>query len=137
MKSSKVENSQLVPLFSTPIKAGFPSPAEEYIDSFLDLNKYVIDNPPATFFLKVAGDSMSGAGIFEGDILVVDKSIQPKDNDIIVSLLEGEFNVKRYARKGNTVILSSENKLYKPRVITPETEFEVWGVVTFVVSKKR
>ncbi|NGX52169.1 MAG: LexA repressor [Candidatus Anoxychlamydiales bacterium] len=129
------ESSLKIPLFLTPIQAGFPSPADDYLENSLDLNELLIKNPPASFFVKVKGDSMIGAQISEGDILVVDRSIEPVDKKIIIANFLGEFNVKRLRIINKEVFLYSENPKYKPMKITKEMDFEVFGVVTYVIHK--
>ncbi len=122
-----------LPLYLSRIKAGFPSPAEDYLDRKLDLNEFLIKHPAATFFVKVKGDSMTGAGIHSGDILIVDRSIEAKDGKIVVAILNGEFTVKRFQQQKNKISLVAENQQYKPIDITPGTDFEVWGVVVHVI----
>jgi DNA polymerase V len=119
-----------VPLMSSKVPAGFPSPADDYLDRALDFNELLIQNPAATFAVKVAGDSMIGAGIFPEDIAVVDRSAAPKDKSIILALHDGEFTIKRYRRRGGKVWLQAENPSYADTVIDGEMSFEVWGVVT-------
>ena len=124
---------QKLPLFLERVSAGFPSPAADYEEGRLDLNQYLIKNPPATFFVRVAGDSMLGAGIHPGDLLVVDRSLEPKDKNVIIAALNGELTVKRIRIRRKKITLEAENKDYPPQQITKETEFEVWGVVTNVI----
>ncbi len=122
-----------LPLFTSTIKAGFPSPADDFVENKLDLNTYLIDHPTATFFVKVSGDSMINAGIFSGDILIVDKSLEAKDKNIIIAIINGEFTVKRFRKKGNDIYLVPENPNYKAMKIKETSNFEVWGVVTYVI----
>jgi DNA polymerase V len=124
-----------LPLFLAPVAAGFPSPADDYIDRKLDLNEHLIDHPAATFFVRVSGDSMTGAGINSGDILIVDRAIEPVHGKIVVAIVDGELTVKRLHRKGGVLRLMPESPGFKPMDIAPETDFEVWGVVTFVIHK--
>jgi DNA polymerase V len=119
-----------VPFASGPAKCGFPSPADDYLDSPLDFNELLVTNPAATFAVRLAGDSMIGAGLFPGDIAVVDRSITPTNNCIVLALLDGEFTVKRYRRTGVAVILSAENAAFAPITVTEECVLEIWGVVT-------
>jgi DNA polymerase V len=121
------------PLFLASVSAGFPSPAEDYIEGRLDLNRHLIKHPAATFFVRVAGDSMTGAGIHPGDILVVDRSIEPRDANVVIAVLDGELTVKRISRRAGRLYLSPDNSLYQPLEIIAEMEFEVWGVVTSVI----
>lgn len=129
------QNSLKVPLFLTKIPAGFPSPADDYLENRLDLNEFLIKNPPATFCVRALGDSMKGAQITEGDILIVDRSIEPKDKKIIIASFLGEFSVKRLRIINKEIYLYSENPKYAPIKITKEMDFEIFGVVTYVIHK--
>ncbi len=126
-----------VPFVEEDVNAGFPSPSENYIQGKLDLNALLIKNPPATFFIRVRGESMINAGINSGDILIVDKSIEAKNNDIIIAVVEGEFTLKRLLLRDNCIILQPENKMFTPIRIDNPDNFEVWGVVTNVIHKLR
>ena len=120
----------IAPLVSENIRAGFPSPANAYIEEKLDLNKYCVKNPPATFLVKVEGDSMINAGITKGDLLVVDRSAEPKNSDIVIAVLNGEFTLKRLViNDDKSITLYPENPKYKPIQITEGMDFEVWGKV--------
>ena len=121
------------PLFIANVPAGFPSPADDYKEEKLDLNKYLIKNPVATYFVRVSGDSMIGAGIHSGDLLVVDRSIEPRDKNVVIAHLNGELTVKRIRIRKNKITLEPENTNYPTQRISPESEFEVWGVVTNVI----
>ncbi len=121
------------PLFAVNVPAGFPSPADDYKQEKLDLNKYLISNPAATYFVRVAGDSMLGAGIHSGDLLVVDRSIEPRDKKVVIANVNGELTVKRIRIRKNKITLEPENDDYPTQNIEPETEFEIWGVVTNVI----
>lgn len=123
------------PLFGNRVPAGFPSPAEEYLDKKLDLNEHLIKNPSATFFVKVTGHSMVNAGINDGDILIVDRSIQAADQKIVIGIINGEFTVKRIRKKNGQVWLLPENDEYPPIKITEEMDFRIWGVVTYTIHK--
>ncbi len=116
-----------------PVSAGFPSPAEDYIEGSLDLNKYLIKHPAATFFVRVAGSSMIDAGIHDGDILVVDRSLKPSDRKIVIAAVNGELTVRRIRTTKDKIALISENRDYEPLQVEEETAFEVWGVVTSVI----
>lgn len=120
-------------LFLNPVTAGFPSPAADYIDKSIDLNEVLIKNKPATFLVKALGDSMTGVGIYSGDILIVDKSITPANKNVVVAILNGEFTVKRFIKEKDKVILRPENIKYKDFEINSEDDFKIWGVVTFVI----
>jgi len=121
------------PLLFTYIPAGFPSPADDYMENNLDLNEYLVKHPTATFFVKVEGDSMIEAGINSGDILVVDRAAPRNNNVIVVAILNGEFTVKRITKNNDGIYLISENKNYPPIKITKEMDLEIWGVVTYAI----
>lgn len=126
-----------LPLAGTSISAGFPSPAEEYEEVSLDLNKALIKHPAATFYARVKGTSMTDAGILDGDLLVIDKSFDPKSGDIAVCFLDGEFTVKRIEQLEDALYLMPANEKYQPIKISEESDFQVWGIVTFVIHKTR
>ena|SRR3989338_5296389 len=130
---SDIKTTHALPLFLSRIRAGFPSPADDYLDKKLDLNEYLIKHPTATFFVKVKGDSMIKAGIHSGDILVVDRSLEPKDKKIVVAVLNGDFTVKRVSKVKDKLYLVSKNDDYAPIEIKENAEFEVWGVVAHVI----
>ena len=121
------------PLFMVPVTAGFPSPAEDYIEGKLDLNKHLIKHPAATFFVRVTGDSMVDAGIHPGDILIVDRAIEPADKKVVIAIIDGELTVKRIRMLKGKVFLVPENENYKSLKIEEEMNFEIWGVVTNVI----
>ncbi len=130
-----IHNTELeLPLFES-VTAGFPSPAEDYMDTKLDLNKYCIRNPASTYFVRVEGESMRNAGIFDNDILIVDRSLSAKHNDVIVATVDGEFLVKRFCKQGKTCFLAAENIGYPPIIIDDTTDFGMWGVVTSVIHR--
>ena len=124
-----------VPLHAAGVRAGFPSPADDYVEVTLDLNHYLIDDAPATFLVRARGESMIGARIFDGDILVVDKGRTPSSGDIVVAAVEGEFTVKRLCRRGSQVILQADNPAFPDIVPTYEQELVIWGVVTGCVRR--
>lgn len=128
---------EVLPLFVNAIPAGFPSPAEGYLDDPIDLNQLLVSHPAATFFIRVQGESMRGANIHSGDVLVVDRSLEPKNRDIIVAVLNGEFTVKRLSIKGEQLFLTSENRAFSPIEVREGEDFQVWGVVTYVIHKSR
>ncbi len=109
--------------------------AEDFVDRALDLNELLIAHPAATFFVRVSGDSMIGAGIFPDDILIVDKAVMPSNNKIVIARINDELTVKCLVKEADRVILYSENDQYEPMVITPDMDFEVWGVVTCVLHR--
>jgi DNA polymerase V len=125
------------PLVAWHISCGFPSPADDYRESELDINELVIAHPEATFYVRVSGDSMEGLGICEGDVLVVDRALDARENAIIVALVNGEFMVKRLVTRGNTLTLMPENPRYNPLPITNEMEFRVCGIATYGIHRLR
>jgi DNA polymerase V len=123
-----------LPLYESRVQAGFPSPADDFSEGTLDLNEYLIKNPAATFYVRAQGNSMTGAGIYEGDILVVDRSVDVVSGKIVIAVVNGDLTVKRFHKtKDGKVSLLSENPAYKPIEVTEEMDFSVWGVVTSVV----
>jgi DNA polymerase V len=124
-----------LPLVETGISAGFPSPALDFANSTIDLNKYLIKNPSSTFYGRVRGNSLRDAGIDDNDILIIDRSLEPQDGKIAVCFIDGEFTAKRIKIKKNEIWLMPENKDYQPIRVTPENEFIIWGIVTYVIKK--
>jgi DNA polymerase V len=122
-----------LPLFDNSAAAGFPSPADDHLNQRLDLNNHLIKNPDATYFVKVHGDSMVEAGINSGDILIVDRSIEPTDNKIVIACINGELIVKRIRTIDGILYLVPENNRYRSIEVTPEMDFEIWGVVLHVI----
>ena len=122
-----------MPYFENGVSAGFPSPAEDHMHSKIDLNNLLIENPSATYYVRVNGDSMLGAGILSGDLLIVDRSIEVTNNCIVVAHLDGEFTVKRIKKIKNKIFLHAENNNYKPIEITKEIDFELFGVVAHAI----
>lgn len=124
-----------LPFYLDRIPAGFPSPADDYLETGLDLNKLLVRNPMATFMVRVSGDSMTGAGIHDGDILVVDRSEEAAHGKIVVAAVDGEMTVKRLHLKNGQCSLLPENSAYPPLRIGPDQDLRVWGVVVGVVRK--
>ena len=122
-----------MPYFENGVSAGFPSPAEEHTQSKIDLNNLLIENPSATYYVRVNGDSMLGAGIVNGDLLIVDRSIEVTNNCIVVAHVDGEFTVKRIKKIKKKTFLQAENNNYKPIEITKEMDFELFGVVAHAI----
>lgn len=118
-----------LPLYGSVVKAGFPSPADDYIESYLDLNRHLIQHPASTFFVRASGDSMINAGILDGDLLIVDRSIEPVHGKIVIAAINGELTVKRFYQKDGLTQLCPENNNYVPIMITDSMEFFIWGVV--------
>ncbi len=123
----------LPPLFLSPVAAGFPSPADDYLDKKLDLHEYLIRNEAATFFLKAHGDSMINASINDGDLLIVDRSFEASHRRIVIAAVDGELTVKRIIRRKNKVFLAPENPDYPEIDITEQEYIHIWGVVTTVI----
>ena len=144
MSAIQISLTQPVAIKSTPlwldvcgwtVPAGFPSPAQDHVQRRIDLNEHLIHNGDATYLFKVSGDSMLGIGIFPNDTLLIDRSIEPKHNNIVLGVLNAEFTVKRLYRRGGVVKLVPENPIYPTRVIKEEDDFIVWGVVTAAIRK--
>jgi len=131
----KIEGKEAMslPLVLEMVSAGFPSPAEDYAENSIDLNKELIGNKHATFFVRVSGNSMNDANIKDGDVLIVDKSKEPQHNNIVIAILEGDFTVKRLKLKGKKIFLQPENEEYDP--IEVKSELQIWGVVTYIIHK--
>jgi DNA polymerase V len=129
------ERNISLPLYEQRVPAGFPSPAEDYLDKKLDLNEHLIDHPAATFFVRVSGHSMVNAGIYDGDLLIVDRSLEATDKKIIIGVINGEFTVKRIRKKSGQLWLLPENEQFEPVKITEEMDFRIWGVVTYAIHK--
>ncbi|HEX4799149.1 MAG TPA: translesion error-prone DNA polymerase V autoproteolytic subunit [Candidatus Paceibacterota bacterium] len=125
-----VSDSQVnIPMYGSRPQAGFASVGDEHIERVLDINDLVIKHPASTFFVRVEGDSMEGAGIYSGDVLVVDKAIAPKDGHIVVGAVLGELLVKRLRARSTTFELHSENERYAPIVVSEQDDCHIWGVV--------
>ena len=124
-----------LPLYLTPVEAGFPSPAEDYLDRRLDLHQHLVRKEAATFFLRAHGESMLGAGIHDGDLLIVDRSIEPAHRKVVIAALDGELTVKRLLHREGRVLLAPENPQFEPIDITESEFVHIWGVVTYVVHK--
>ena len=132
---SKAGKPMRLPLVAARISAGFPSGMEDFIERKIDLNETLVRHEAATYFIRVQGDSMTGAGIQDGDILIVDRSLEPVSGKIVIAVLNGELTVKRIRRRGARIFLLPENPAYAALEVTSETAFEVWGVVVHVIHK--
>ena len=132
---SEVINKGLheVPMYSNKVAAGFPSPADDYLEDKIDLNQYLVKHPASTFLVRASGESMINAGIFPDDILVVDRSLKAEDGKVVIAVVDNELTVKRYRKKGRKIILEPENDAFDPIVIPQASEAFVWGVVTNVI----
>lgn len=126
-----------VPFADGGVRAGFPSPAQECITETIDLNRELIRHPAATFLARVVGLSMVEEGIDEGDIIVIDRSLEPLDGDLAVCAVDGEFTLKRIRVRGNRLFLMPSNHNFRPIEITPENEFDVWGIVVHTIKSNR
>ncbi len=119
-----------IPFFDIGISAGFPSPADDFIELTINLNKEFIKNKDTTFFARVKGHSMKDAGIFDGDLLIIDKSLEPQDGKIAICQIDGDFTIKRIKKEKDFYWLIAENVDYKPIKVTPDNDFMIWGIVT-------
>lgn len=147
MQLRKLHNTNSITFFSTDvsmelklpyvvegISAGFPSPADDFLDLSIDINKHLIKNPSTTFYGRVRGNSMIDAGIHDGDLLIIDKSLELTNNKIAICFIDGEFTVKRVKIEKDIIWLVAENKDYKPIKVTKDNDFIVWGIVINVVK---
>lgn len=130
-------NELKIPMAGSHISAGFPSPADDFLENRLDLSELLIKHPDATFYARVSGQSMEDEGIYDGDILIIDKSLNPKSGDIAVCYLDGEFTVKKIQIKNEECWLIPANPNYKPIRVTKDNDFVIWGIVTYTVKKHR
>ena len=131
----ETQTNEKLNLYSSQIPAGFPSPAEDFLEKRLDLNDFLIKNKAATFLIRVQGDSMINAGIHSGDILIIDRSLEASEGKIVLGVLNGEFTVKRVLKKDGKLFLMPENDAYQPIEVTEEMDFNIWGVVTHSIHK--
>ncbi len=136
-RSSLKEDSPtlLIPLVTETISAGFPSPAEDYIELGIDLNKYLIKNPISTFFLRVSGNSMNNAGIYNNDLLIIDRSINPNPGHIVVALLDGEFTLKRLIREKSNYYLKADKENYPAINLYEYVDIQIWGVAIYSIHE--
>ena len=126
---------QALPLFIEGVAAGFPSPADDYIDRPLDLREHLVEHPAATFFVRARGTSMQGAGIHDGDLLVVDRAVPPRDGHVVIAVVHGELTVKRLRRRRGRLYLVSENDGFPPLAVTEAMDLRVWGVCRYVIHE--
>ena len=129
------ESELRIPFIPDGVSAGFPSPAADFMENNIDLNKELSENPLATFYIKVKGNSMIDAGINDKDVLIVDRSIEPQDNKIAICFIDGEFTVKRIKLEKDCLYLIPENSNYTPIKVTEENQLIIWGIVTYVIKK--
>lgn len=129
------EDGKEITIVYPKVSAGFPSPAEDFFQERLDLNSYLIKHPASTFFVKVEGDSMVDAGIYNNDLLIVDRSLTPKENSIVIAAVNGELTVKKLKRINGKLCLIPENKIYPSIELKDETDLRIWGVVIYSIHK--
>lgn len=132
--SANMNSKVSIPFSSQLVSAGFPSPADDFLDLSIDLNKELIEHPSSTFCARVKGDSMKDEGIDDGDLLVIDKSLEPENNKVAVCFIDGEFTVKRIKIEKDSCWLVPANKNYKPIKVTEANDFIVWGIVIHVIK---
>lgn len=132
--SPDFESALKIPLVSQGVSAGFPSPALDFMETVIDLNKELVKNPLATFYVRADGNSMIDAGIHDKDVLVVDRSLEPQNNKIAICCIDGEFTVKRIKLEKDCLYLMPENKDYTPIKVTEENQLIIWGIVTYVIK---
>ena len=131
-----IKNTQITtPVFLDKISAGFPSPATDYMENKLDLNEYLIKRPAATFIVKASGSSMINADIYSGDLLIVDRSLTPRNNNIVIASIFGDLTVKKIKKQGNIFFLVSANDDYPNIEVKEEMECFIWGVVTYIIHE--
>ena len=135
MAAHDVPGKQKLPLFLSAVQAGWPSPAEDYIDEEINLHELVVRNPAATFFLRATGDSMLGSGIHDGDLLIVDRSVDAAHNRVVIAALDGELLVKKLVHRGRRTFLAPANPDFPEIEITNREYVHIWGVVTYVLHK--
>lgn len=133
--SPDVDNESGLPFITAKISAGFASPAQDFMEDRIDLNKELTNNATTTFYIRVSGNSMVNAGIDDGDLLVVDRSLMPADGKIAICLIDGDFTVKRLKLEKHCLYLMPENTAYPPVKVTEDNQFVIWGIVTYVVKK--
>ena len=133
--SKECSSTFLIPLVKETISAGFPSPAEDYIELGIDLNKYLIKNPISTFFLRVSGNSMNKAGIYNDDLLIIDRSINPNPGNVVVALLDGEFTLKRLIKKQDTYYLKADKENYPAINLYEYIDIQIWGVAIYSIHE--
>ncbi|MDD4555710.1 MAG: translesion error-prone DNA polymerase V autoproteolytic subunit [Alphaproteobacteria bacterium] len=136
ISSLEIKSEVELPFAEQGVRAGFPSPAQDFMENSIDLNKELIKHPASTFFARVYGKSMIDSGVDEGDILVIDKSLEPKNGDMAVCYVDGEFTLKYIKVAQNEIWLMSANRDFSPLKITPQNEFMIWGVVTYSIKNQ-
>ena len=124
-----------IPLYGNSVAAGFPSPADDYIEDKIDINKYLVKHPASTFLVRASGESMINAGIFPNDILIVDRSLKEENGKVVIAVIDGELTVKRYKKEGKKITLKAENESYEDIKFKKGSEALIWGIVTNVIHK--
>jgi DNA polymerase V len=122
-----------IPLVSSAVHAGFPSPADDFLEGKLDLNQYLIHHPSATYYVRVKGESMINAGIHDGDLLIVDRSLEPRDNKVVIAIVDAQLTVKRLKKTKDKFLLIAENPEFPPIEVNEKNNVSIWGVVTNVI----
>lgn len=135
--SSDVKSNLPLPYIEDGVQAGFPTPIHGYINESIDLNQELIEHPAATFYGRVVGDSMIDEGIESGDVLIIDRSLEPRNLDLAVCCLDGDFTLKRIKIERDKVWLIPSNKDFEPIMVTSENSFVIWGIVTYIIKKYR
>ena len=133
---SNLNTKNVTPFFLDSVSAGFPSPATDYLENKLDLNEYLVTHPAATYIVKANGSSMVEAGILSGDLLIVDRSITPRNENIVIASIFGDLTVKKIRKKNTSLFLVSANSDYPSIEVKEEMECFIWGVVTYVIHKE-
>ena len=129
-----ISHSYLIPYLSSAVHAGFPSPADDFLEGHLDLNEYLIHHPTATYYVRVKGESMINAGIHDGDLLIVDRSLEPRDNKVVIAIVDGQLTVKRLKKlKNQQFVLIAENPDFPAIAVNEENNVSIWGIVTNVI----
>ena len=137
IQKSDASSELSLPYADEGIKAGFPSPTQDYMESAIDLNKELVKHPASTFYGRVKGDSMIDANVHDGDILVIDKSLEPRNGDMAVCFIDGEFTIKYIKIEKDVIWLQPANNNYQPIKVTIENDFLIWGIVTYCIQNKR
>lgn len=129
-----ISHTTFIPYLSSAVHAGFPSPADDFLEGHLDLNEYLIDHPAATYYVRVKGESMINAGIHDGDLLIVDRSLEPRDNKVVIAIVDGQLTVKRLKKlKNQQFVLIAENPDFPAIEMNEENNVSIWGIVTNVI----
>ena len=135
IRSREVPSTRLIPLTTATVSAGVPSPAEDYTELGIDINKYLIKNPISTFFLRVSGNSMNNAGIYNNDLLIIDRSINPNPGHIVVALLDGEFTLKRLIKEEDNYYLKADKENYPAINLFEYIDIQIWGVAIYSIHE--